>query len=71
MDRPSIVRVEGELVVSDADGGFGPDLVEVGGRSLAELFGIDRDGRGSLGEFRRLGPVRLTLERLEGGGPRG
>jgi hypothetical protein len=65
------VAIEGILIVSDSEGGFGPDDIDVGGRSLSEIVaeaaGLETDGRVSLGAYLDLGPVRLTIEPLDPG----
>jgi hypothetical protein len=62
------ISVIGELIIWDSEGGFGPDEILIGGEGISgiigRLFGLDLNGRGSLGN-RELGPVRLTIERLE------
>jgi hypothetical protein len=66
------ISVNGELIVSDSEGGFGPDEIMVADVTLSELiaklFDIPLTARGSIGEYRKLGPVRLSIERLDWGG---
>jgi hypothetical protein len=63
------VSIDGELIVSDSEGGFGPDEITVNGVTLsymiATLFGLELTSRGSLGEYKKLGHVRLSIERLD------
>ena len=63
------VSIDGELIVSDSEGGFGPDEITVAGVNLSQLiatlFGLELTPRGSLGEYQKLGPVRLSIERLD------
>lgn len=63
------VSIDGELIVSESEGGFGPDEITVAGvdisQLIATLFGLELTSRGSLGEYRKLGPVRLSIERLD------
>ncbi len=62
------LSVIGDLITWDSEGGFGPDEILIGDEAMsaiiARLFGLELNGRASLGD-RELGPVRLTIERLE------
>ncbi len=63
---------EGELVVSDSEGGFGPDEISIADSNMSELIaqwmGLQLNGRGSLCPIKegqsKLGYVRLIMERL-------
>jgi len=63
------VSIDGELIVSDSEGGFGPDEITVAGVNLSQLiatlFGLELTPRGSVGEYKKLGTVRLSIERLD------
>lgn len=64
-DSERRVTVVGQLEASSSEGGFGPDEITVDARSMsdiiAQLFGERLNSRGSLGDFRRFGRVRLTI----------
>jgi hypothetical protein len=70
-ERKAIVA-QGDLILSDTDGGFLPDNIEVGGMNIlyliAELFGEPLSERGwsivKEGDSVNLGTVRLTIERI-------
>lgn len=70
--RTRALMREGELVVSDSEGGFGPDEISIGGDNMSELIaqwmGLQLNGRGSLAPIKEgrseLGLVRLIMERL-------
>lgn len=70
--RARALMREGELVVSDSEGGFGPDEISIGGDNMSELIakwmGLQLNGRGSLCPIKEgrseLGLVRLIMERL-------
>ena len=70
--RARALMHEGELVVSDSEGGFGPDEISIGGDNMSELIarwmGLQLNGRGSLCPIKegqiKLGLVRLIIERL-------
>lgn len=70
--RTRALMREGELVLSDSEGGFGPDEIRIGGDSMSELIakwmGLQPNGRGSLAPIKEgqieLGLVRLIMERL-------
>ena len=64
--RAGIV-VEGVLKTYSQEGGFAADFVLIDDLTItdtiAELFGVTTNDRGSLGDNRDFGRVRLTLER--------
>jgi len=70
--RTRALMREGELVVSDSEGGFGPDEISIGGDNMSELIaqwmGLQLNERGSLAPIKegqiKLGLVRLIMERL-------
>ncbi len=70
--RSRALMTEGELVVSDSEGGFGPDEISIGGDNMsiliAKWMGLQLNGRGSLAPIKEgridLGLVRLIMERL-------
>ena len=70
--RARALMHEGELVVSDSEGGFGPDEISIGGDNMSELIarwmGLQLNARGSLAPIKEgrseLGYVRLIMERL-------
>lgn len=61
--------VEGVLIISESEGGFGPDLITIDGEELtvaiAAAFGLKLNSRGSVGDDIVLGRVRITIEPME------
>lgn len=70
-ERKTIVA-QGDLILSDTDGGFLPDNIEIGGMNIvaliSELLGVPLSQRGwsivKEGDSVNLSTVRLTIERV-------